>query len=165
MNRLQDEQIIPSEIIIYYSKWKTALLALVLLFILGVSIYYIRFSFVGVIILILGTYSGFKQLRAFVQAITGVPQIMLNGAGIQTISTPFYKWAEIKNEKVMAIGGLSSGRASAYYLTYDHPNGTENLRIGSYNTTKARLSTLLIYYRIQSKNNNEPLTRYYQKRG
>ncbi|GAB1370625.1 hypothetical protein MASR1M45_06860 [Candidatus Kapaibacterium sp.] len=154
MNSLHDKSIIQNEIIIYYSKWKTALLTLTLVFMLGLIVKFLGFSFVGVVILSLGAYYSYWQLREFLNAIMEVPQIIINKTGIQTISTPFYKWTEIQNEKVIAVGSLGSSRASVYYLTYEHPKGIENLRIGTYNTSKEQLSKLLIHFRLHEKINN-----------
>ncbi len=153
MNKFAEEDKIPEETIVCYSVWKTSIYTFVLSFIVLVSYYFIGFSFVGFIILILGFYFLFKQLVAFVQAIRKVPQIRLNREGVQTISTPFYRWIEIQNGKVIETGSLNSRNAPAYYFTYTHPKGIEKLRIGSYDISKERLRKLIAYYRIQSKTN------------
>jgi hypothetical protein len=151
MNRFTVEDNYPKETIVCYSIWKTGLYTLVLSFILGVSYFFIGLSSVGFIILILGGYFWFKQLFEFIQAIRKIPQIRLTKEGIQTISTPFYRWIEIQDEKVIQTGSLNSSNTTAYYFTFKHPLGTEKLRIGSFDTSKEQLRKLLVYYRIQSK--------------
>lgn len=143
----QQETTIPSETIIYFSKWKTSIYTIILTAILGVCLYTLQFSFVGSFILVLGIYFGFKQYKAFADAFRMTPQIRLNFSGLQTVNTSFIPWSEIKNIQVTKIGSLRSDQTPAYYLTFDYPNGNENLRIGSFDVTKEELIKLIHAYR------------------
>ena len=144
----QDDLTIPNETIIYYSKGGNFVEMIVMLVCLGVGIYllirtdrYILGSFLSIV----GGYFSYKEYK---EATNTEPQIILNEKGIETISTEFYEWTEIENEEVISEG---SGKHIRYYLVYDHPNGTEHLKIDDYGTTQKSLNKLLILYRGRNK--------------
>ncbi len=106
--------------------------------------YYDSYIF-GSILSILGAYLSFREFK---QATNTEPQIIVNENGIETISTEFYNWNVIENEEVVSEG---SGKHTNYYLIYDHPDGSEHLKIDDYDTDMRKLNRLLILYRGRSK--------------
>ncbi len=143
----QDDFTIPDETVIYYSKSKNFLEMAIMLVCLGVGIYLIlkTDSYIfGSILSVIGAYFAYKEYK---EATNTEPQIIINDKGIETISTDFYNWNDIENEKVISKG---SGKHTHYYLTYNFPHGTEHLQIDGYDTDIRRLNKLLILYRGRS---------------
>lgn len=139
----QDDLSVPDETNIYFSKRKSFLHLLIMLIVVGCCIFLINSSnhIAGYLIVVLGVYFTFKE---FMKIINKLPQITINADGIRTISTDFYNWNEIKNEEVI---DESSGKHIRHYLTYEHPNGIEQLLINDYAIDKSSLNKLLILYR------------------
>jgi hypothetical protein len=71
------------------------------------------------------------------------PQIILSNKGIQTATTGFYSWSEIKNEDILE----EIGDGASYFLVYKHPKGNEKLSLDDLNIDWRSLSKLLITYR------------------
>lgn len=144
----QDDLTVPNETIIYYSKGKNFVEMAIMLGCLGFGIYLLLKTdsyILGSILSIVGAYFGFKEYK---EATNTEPQIILNGNGIKTISTDFCNWTEIENEEVISEG---SGKHTHYYLTYDHPHGSERLQIDDYDTDLRSLTKLVIIYRGRGK--------------
>ncbi|MGA6119201.1 hypothetical protein [Sphingobacterium anhuiense] len=148
----QDDLSIPDETNIFFSKSKSSLHLLIMLIVLGCGIFIIMDNnyIPGFIIVALGLYF---TIREFLKMINKLPQITINADGIKTISTDFYNWNEIKNEEVI---DESSGKYIRHYLTYEHPNGIEQLLINDYAMDKSSLNKLLILYR--GRNNQKAKT-------
>ena len=72
-----------------------------------------------------------------------MPQIILNEDGIQTSSTPFYKWDDIQNEEAISE---RSGKSTNYYLIYAYRGGEEKLEINDLDINLNALNNLLILY-------------------
>lgn len=144
----QDDLTVANETIIYYSKSKNFLEMAIMLGCFGIGIYSILISnnyIVGSILSIIGVFFGYKKYK---NATNTEPQIILNERGIKTISTDFYSWNDIRNEEVISKG---SGRNTNYYLNYNHPKGSEHLKIDDYDTDIGSLNKLLILYHGRSK--------------
>lgn len=147
----QDNIMVPAETFIYYSKGKSFLEMATALCVLCVGIYFLLnmegyfFRILGGVLSLIGIFFCYKKYR---DATNKEPQIMLNDKGIKTISTDFYHWKDIENEEVITEG---TGKNTHYYLTYDHPRGSERLQIDGYNTNKKNLNKLLILYRARNK--------------
>ncbi|WP_445720467.1 hypothetical protein [Flavobacterium sp.] len=140
----EDDQNIPSEIKIYYSKTKNlrfivimcALISLGLLSILSSKEYLFGAAF-----LVVGLYFGYNYFKF---ALNTKPQIILNKFGIETVSAKLIGWNEIWDEKVICEG---SGKHSKYYLTYKYENGEEKLIIDNFATNQIKLEKLMQIYR------------------
>jgi hypothetical protein len=144
----QDDLTIQNETIVYYSKGSNFVEMIFMLVLVGFGIYLLIKTdsyILGSALTLLGAYLSFKEYK---EATNTEPQIILNEQGIKTISTDFYSWNEIENEEVMS---QDSGKNTHYYLTYDHPDGTEHLQIDDYETNQRDLNKLLILYRGRSK--------------
>lgn len=144
----EDDYNTANESVIYYSKAKNYIELALMLFCFGFGIYLLVTSddyIIGSLLTIVGAYLSFREFK---QATNTEPQIILNENGIQTINTEFYSWKEIENEEVVAEG---SGKHTNYYLVYDHPAGSEHLKIDDYNIDMTKLNKLLILYRGRSK--------------
>jgi hypothetical protein len=149
----ENDLTLPTEKIIYYSKEKNLVEMIVMLGCLALGLYLILQSnsyVFGTILSLIGGYFAFKEFR---EATNGTPQIIISDKGIETINTRFYSWNDVDNEDVDIV---SSGEHTHYYLTYEHPDGSENLLIDNYDIGYKELRRLLIVYRGRNltKNNN-----------
>lgn len=120
----QDDLSIANETIIYYSKRNSLISMFILLVGTGIGIYVMVESdsyLLGVFMAVICAYS---SIKAYQQASNTNAQIIISNKGIETISTRFYTWDEIQCEYV------SSARSNSdYYLRYDHPDGSERIKI------------------------------------
>lgn len=73
-------------------------------------------------------------------------QIIIDENGIKTINTDFYKWNEIKNEKII-IEEMEYGNKKNYFLFYNHPKGAEKFKINKLDTNVIKLEHLIKIYR------------------
>jgi hypothetical protein len=149
---------IPDETKVYYSKTSSSikLVALCCALFLGIylaatNIFQIdAFVFsvlcVGCIFAIYFIYFEFKKFKS------EVPRIIINKHGLQTDSTSFFNWNEIRNAKVIEIG---FGRGQSDYLIYHIPEDKEiSIKIDDLNITANDLSTLIHFYRERNQNPN-----------
>lgn len=134
---------IPQEVKIYYSKDAAIVRIIFLLVIFSMSLYmawggqWLVALVPGLIALIFITIS-LKPL------LNNKPQVVINTEGIQISGSQFYRWTEIKNERV---SGEYYGRGARPTLEYDHPHGSENLSVDNLNITPQDLNVLLHFYR------------------
>ena len=145
---------ISNETIIYYSKGKVFIGIIASLLFLGAGIYlliYTKSYIMGPVFILIGLYSTYKEFK---ESTNTKPQIILNEQGIETSSTPFYKWADITNEEAISV--YASKNHTNYYLTYNHPKGKERLLINEFDTNQKALNKLLVIYRGRNKENNTP---------
>jgi len=150
-----DDPRIPSETFIFYSKSKNYIEMFKMMVVLAFGIYLIIESInlvshlAGVVFAGIGLYAGIKHYKNAKNKDT-VPKIIITDNGIQTISTEFYFWSEIKNEDVKSF---RSRLSFSNYLTYEHPKGSEYLKINYYDIDRESLLKLLIFYRGRSNQN------------
>jgi hypothetical protein len=136
---------VPNETIIYYSKGKNLFEMAIMLGCLGIGLYLLIKTdsyILGTALTLIGGYFAFKEYK---EATNITPQIIINNEGIQTVSTKFYEWKDIKNEEAIIHGSNNC------YLTYKHPQGTEHLQIDGYATDFKNLNKLLILYRGRNR--------------
>jgi hypothetical protein len=143
----EDDLDVPEETLIYYAKgfnilqmFPGALCGAGGIYMLATTERY----WVGIGGLAIGLVIIFENLR---QVFNKKPQIILNNKGMQTISTPFYKWSSIRNEEVID----KMNKNVRFYLKYDHPSGEEELPIDDYTTNRNKLEHLMYIYRGRSK--------------
>ncbi len=139
---------IPQKTIIYYSKKKNigAFIIMVICIWISIAVIMASQSDVATIILALfffgiGAYFGFDFFRYYLNS---KPQIILTKEGIKTVSTKFEKWNNIKNEEVVSE---RKSKKPSFYLTYQHSNGIEKLKINRLTTNQAKLEKLMQIYR------------------
>ena len=146
----EDDAAVPAETIIYYAKGKNLLQMISGLLVVAGGIYGLVTSesyWISIGLIMGGVILVFTELR---QATNRKPQIIINNKGMQTISTPFYKWSEISNEEVTE----ELRNPVRFYLTYDHPSGKEELQINNYATNRNQLENLIHIYRGRNMKKN-----------
>lgn len=143
----QDDLRIPAETIIYYAKANSYVLLSIMLIPLVFGIYlWMNDSRIIGGIMMLGV--AYRLFREYKQAKNKDPQIIINNEGIQTISTPFFPWKHIYDEKIVIQRAARNIRT---YLQYEYPQGVASLKIDDYGTDRRRLARLLKVYRGRSK--------------
>lgn len=144
-----DDLTVPEETIIYYSKSINLFeMALALLFVSGFGVYILFTAesyLLSIAFIVIGIYWGYQE---YTQATNTKPQIILNNKGIQTISTGFRSWRQIRNEEAVVRG---SGDSSRVYLIYEYSGGAERLLLDNYETDLTTLNKLLRVYRGRSE--------------
>lgn len=144
----EDDLSIPNETIICYSKANTLFAAVIMMGCFGFGLYMIitTQSYIsGSVLSIIGLFTGYSYFK---KNANSAPQIILNDKGIQTVSTAFYEWSQIQNERVISKG---FGKYSRNHLVYDHPDGEEQLEITDFDTDIKKLNKLLRIYRGRHK--------------
>lgn len=139
-----DNQDIPYETIIYYSKVKNYFEMLMMFGLTSFGIYLLLKTdnyIWGTLLCCMGIYFAYKEFK---EATNTTPQIIINDKGIQTISTDFFSWKDIHDDEVISNG---YGDSIEYNFIYQHPNGSEHLKINDYNTDQKSLNQLLRVYR------------------
>ena len=134
---------IPEEIRIYYSKDFAILNIIFLLVLMGMGVcFLISDSY------LLGTIICIVVICFIVVKMKGLfnskPQIVINRFGIETATTPFYKWSQITEEKV---SGEYTVRGPRPHLEYKYPRGKEFVKVEPLNIRPQDLNVLLRYYR------------------
>ena len=139
----------PKKSIIYYSKIKNSYEFLMMLACLALGIILLLTSdsyIIGSILTLTGIYFSYNELK---QIFDTNPQIIIDDKGIETITTEFHKWSEIKNEEILMEG---FGKNREFYLFYNFSNNnSEKLKIDDYNISPKKLEKLLRTYRIRNK--------------
>lgn len=142
-----DDPIIPEETLIYYSTQKSMLSLIFMLLWFGGGLYFFLIEesfFLGIILCAFGAASAYSDFKKITNK---KPQIILNALGMQTAGTNFYAWSAIKNETVIeedAEGGPN------YFLTFDHPNGTEKIAIDHLDISWQEVEKRIRVYRVRS---------------
>ncbi|MCF6404101.1 hypothetical protein L3C95_14500 [Chitinophaga filiformis] len=143
-----DDLTIPTQTIIYYSKGKKYLETITVLICLPLAIFLMlkadQYIIVAIFTVVGGAYWGYREYKGVIKK---TPQIIISNKGIQTVSTMFYEWKDIKHEEIVIEG---YGEHARCYLKYDHPGGSEHLQIDHFDTDKAALDKLLTIYRGRS---------------
>lgn len=139
-----DDLTIPNETKIYFSKKKIFIEFIPMLILFSAGVFYStkpNAYWFGIASFIGALFWGYLIYKKFKNRLT--PQIIISNRGIQTITTAFYSWADIKNEDVLEEGGEDV----SYFLTYKYPKGKEKLIIDNLQTDWRSLSKLLMLYR------------------
>ncbi|WP_285055352.1 hypothetical protein [Pedobacter ginsengisoli] len=146
-DEFHDDLSVPAETIIFYARVKNFFQMIMMLAGVAGGVYFLKEGdyYIGVI---LSAGAAFLAYNEFKEATNATPQIILNDEGIQTISTPFYKWEQIRNEEAVTE---EYSKRSRDYLIYDHPEGSEHLLLDEYKIDKRSLNKLLILYRGRSR--------------
>ncbi|MCC8408692.1 hypothetical protein LJ707_07110 [Mucilaginibacter sp. UR6-1] len=138
-----DSDLLPEETIIYYSK-PSNLIQMTISIIIAIAgiIYLTVFNEqpIGFVLTCTGAYLGVKKYR---RATNPAPQIILNNKGVQTASTSFYTWNQIKGIKTIRAGSYKYPKT---YLTYKHPKGHEQFLVEDLNVNRRTLDKLLKFY-------------------
>jgi hypothetical protein len=143
-----DDLSIANETIIYYSRRNSLIAMAIALVGMGMGIYVMLWSdtyLLGLFMAVICAYSSFKSYQ---RASNTKAQIIISNKGIETTSTRFYSWDDIQCEYVSGAGSNSD-----YYLRYDHPDGSERVKIDDLDISHSKLSSLLILYRGRFERN------------
>jgi hypothetical protein len=65
-------------------------------------------------------------------------QITISDKGIETATTQFYSWKDIKNANLIKIG-----KVRFYFLFYQHPNGNELIKLANYEYSGKQIKKIL----------------------
>jgi len=152
-----DDKTIPNETIFYYSKlliWINIISGIITLIFGfgGIIAYFVtdntkETSYFLVIFFIFLSIIGFSLIyKEYIKLKKREPQLILNNRGIKTSKTSFYKWEEIKDEKIYF--------GKTWRLTYMHPRGVEEIFQSDLDINAKKLAKLLILYRERSKLQN-----------
>lgn len=134
---------IPDEVKILYSK-DAALVNIVFLTVfmgLGIFILAAGNYLIGGMICLVAFYLDCSKIRGL---FSNKPQVTINKLGIETATTPFYRWGEITEEKV---SGNYTGKGARPLLEYKHPRGQVSIKVEPLNIRPQDLNILLKYYR------------------
>ncbi len=155
----EDDPKIPAVTKIYVSKTGKVFLLLVMLicFAAGLSLLFIAHIFIVGSILCLA--SGYLIFDAYRSISNSQPQIVISSEGIETTTSGFHYWKEIKNEIVGIEGDTDYNeggdnemrRGTYYYLAYDFNNGKEKMPVYDLRITHWKLAKLLRIYRSRSE--------------
>jgi hypothetical protein len=143
-----DDLTIDNETRIYYSKLKNYLEFIfgLLMLAVGIFILLIKKEYIwGSIISAIGVYFSITEFK---EATNNDPQIILSNKGIQTSTTKFYPWKEIKNAKVKME---RTSKNIYFYLVYDYPDGSEEVLLDDLKIKVEKLEELLKLYKGRSK--------------
>nr|WP_067060531.1 hypothetical protein [Mucilaginibacter sp. L294] len=134
---------IPQEVKIYYSKNFAIISICFLSVFVGIGVFWLTTGqlILGGIVCLVGLCSIFLKTRSL---LNNKPQIIINTIGVETSTTPFYKWAEISDERV---SGKYTGRGARPMLEYTYPGGKELIKLEPLNIRPQDLDILLKYYR------------------
>jgi hypothetical protein len=141
---LMDDAAISSETKIYLAKaGRVFMLAVMLVcFAAGIVLVSVAHSYIGGSILcIISAYIAFDSYKIISD---NKPQIIINDEGIETASSGFHSWKEIRNEQV---GSEMSRNKTDYYLAYNFNGGDEKIYLYGIRTNHWRLAKLLRVYR------------------
>lgn len=142
-----DDLSIPAETSIYNSKFGSLFMLPFFIILMGwaVSLIFIRpaIPFILLSILLLFLF-GWLSAMLIKRAFDKTPKLTLSNEGISTAKTPFYKWAEITNEKTISKDGV---KTTADYLTYNCPDGTIQTELTPLATSRSKIDKLIRVYR------------------
>lgn len=148
-----DDLSIPSETNIYNSKFGNLFMLPFFVILMGLSICLVfiqptlPFMLFSILLLLLfGWLSRMLIKRAFDKT----PKLILSNEGISTAKTPFYKWAEITDEKTISKDGI---KTTIDYLIYNCPDGIIQTELTPLATSSSKIDKLIRIYR--GRNNNK----------
>jgi hypothetical protein len=141
-----DDKSIPAETIIRYSVLKYLIWTIVFLLMTIFGIYLLTLGgvisyIIGGPMILLGALNSYMRIK---NMFNREPQIIINNQGIRTANTPFYRWKEIANEKMIREG---VGKYAMYYLRYDYPKGNTKFHFNDLDVNFMRLQKILKVYR------------------
>ncbi len=143
-----DDLTIPDETQIYYSI--TIRTFLVIVCFLGVAlIIYSAIYFEEMLISLMALLPIGLAIYYYNKLSDNNPQIVLNSEGIETSSSGFKSWKEIRGEKA-ELQGL--GKHSRYYLVYQFNGGDERYELEHLDITPRKLNHLMTVYRNRFQN-------------
>lgn len=153
-----DDLSVPEVVVIYYSKWSKYTMGFIVLFGILIGIYmFLKYNindyYLGILLPVVSAIGSYFNFLYYKKIADSNPQIILNNEGIETISTKFYNWDDISDESIEIRG---SGNTISYHLAYNHPEGTEYLKINDYDISKKKLEKLLTVYRARNNQKHNP---------
>ncbi len=149
----REDNSIPPKTIIKFSKSLGIFELIISILIIAVGIYFIskgtnRNYVLGGIMSLIGIYNSIKELR---KILNNKPQIIINNRGIETITTEFKNWTNIKSEEVIQEG---YGKSAKSYLTYWYDDEIfEKIEIDKLDITHQQLENIIRTYRIRNNKN------------
>jgi len=147
-----DDVLLPPETIVYISKGAgiVVLAFMLCLAALGPLSFFYKSIFGGILFTSLGGFLSYRSYMGLKDALNKVPQIILSANGLQTVTTPFYEWKDIKGEDILReTSGYGKDKSIAFYLIYDYPGGSEKYEVAALTVNYERLIHLMQAYRFR----------------
>lgn len=151
-NVFKDDPAIPGETKIFYSKFHLTvnILFAFLIVAIGATVEYFAIKnngdtslkIIAALIAIAPFVMIFVNLRRMFRT---TPEITLSNEGLETPKSKFIPWDIIFNEKVTRTD--QGKRGVKFTLSFQHPNGLENIDISDFNITHTRLERLIRVYK------------------
>lgn len=142
----KDDINIPTETLVFYSKWSLVIEVCMALFVisLGFYLYYDNKSFwLAIILVAIGTYIIYDFYK---KAKDRSPQIILNEHGITLKEEGFFSWNDIYNDRVF----VTAGNNSVTYLAFNDIQ----IEINEMNISAEHAENLLHVYRVRFERNS-----------
>jgi hypothetical protein len=134
---------IPQEVRIYYSKDFAIINICFLSGFVGIGVFWLTIGqlLLGAVVCLVAICFIALKIKSFLD---NKPKVIINTFGIETSTTPFYKWVDISEERV---SGEYVGRGARPVLEYTYPGGKERVKVEPLNIRPQDLDILLKYYR------------------
>lgn len=134
---------IPDVVRIYYAKDTAVIRIIFSLMLFGISTFCLSTEayFFGTLLLLISLWYLVISIKPL---FNNNPQVIISKEGIETSTSPFYKWDEITEERV---SGVYSGKGPRPILEYSFPGGSERVKVEPLNIEPHDLNILLKYYR------------------
>ena len=145
----------PEETTIYFSKGKNMIGIIFNIVLLIIGIFLLTRGTTYIVLALFLLLMGFLFGKKFYQDKTdNDPQIIISNKGLETSSTQFYNWSDIKNEEVIKeVEHSRDASYKYYYLSYEHPAGTEKFALSALETNYDVVTKLLVLYRERYQQN------------
>jgi hypothetical protein len=145
-----DDVLLPPETIAYISKGAGIVVFAFFLCLAGLGIFFfaVKSIFGGVLFTSIGGFLSYRSYMGLKDALNKVPQVILSYKGMQTETTSFYEWKDIKGEDILReTSGYGTSKSEAFYLIYDHPGGSEKYDVAALTVNYEHLIHLMQAYR------------------
>lgn len=141
----KDDNSVPKETIIFYSRNTLAFLLALYIGISGLGVYFLKDKeYIGLLFFGFGLYLSFNQIKKLREK---SPQISINDKGIILKNENLISWDRIYNDRVYC---QSNGKNSTNYLAFND----EEISIDDLGITFSELENLLHVYRVRFEKEN-----------
>ena len=135
----------PDEVVIKFSRWKIVwFIAMVGIFIGGVVSLIQGGSIIkylmALVCIAIGSVSAY--VKYWDMLIINQPQLIIGRRGITANDGEFYKWADISNENIMALGSIKP----AWFLWFETTGRNRKLHLGGLEKRPEEIMELIRHY-------------------